>query len=380
MPPKPLYLRARIRQRLARVGAIALKNSVYVLPHSEVSLEDFQWIAEEAVAGGGEAFLCEADFFGRPSGEEIEARFRRERAADYDRLATEARELLRLTSRRGAAVASEADLALRFSRLQKRLGEVAAIDFFAAPEREKVEALLGQVAVRLRAGQAPAPAASQPAEHAGLAGRTWVTRKGIHIDRIASAWLVRRFVDPAARFRFVDSQTPEAAPGEIRFDTVGGDFTHEGDRCTFETLVARLGLADPALAQIAEIVHDIDLKDGRYGRPDAAGISQLLTGLVLAHPDDFERLDRGFALLDDLYGSFRPAGSAGNGGSAGRPAGSAGDLPGVSPMAGAATNGGSAGRPAGSAGKGPGASDQTAGRKRLPRSASPAVRAARRGR
>jgi hypothetical protein len=367
LPPKPLYLRARIRQRLARVGAIALKNSVYVLPHSEVSLEDFQWIAEEAVAGGGEAFLCEADFFGRPSGEEIEARFRRERAADYDRLAAEARELLRLTGRRGAAVASEADLALRFSRLQKRLGEVAAIDFFAAPERAKVEALLGQAEACLRAGQAPAPAASLPAEHADLAGRTWVTRKGIHIDRIASAWLVRRFVDPAARFRFVDSQSPEAAPGEIRFDTVGGDFTHEGDRCTFETLVARLGLADPALAQIAEIVHDIDLKDGRYGRPDAAGISQLLTGLVLAHPDDFERLDRGFALLDDLYGSFRPAGSAA-------------DLPGVSPMAGAATNGGSGGRPAGSAGKGPGASDQTAGRKRLPRSASPAVRAARRGR
>jgi hypothetical protein len=321
LPPKPLYLRARIRQRLARVGAIALKNSVYVLPRSEVSLEDFQWIAEEAVAGGGEAFLCEADFLGRLSGGEIEARFRRERAADYDRLATEARELLRLTSRRGAAVASEADLALRFSRLQKRLGEVAAIDFFTAPERAQVEALLGQVEARLRAGQAPAPAASPLGKHVDFVGRTWVTRKGIHIDRIASAWLVRRFVDPAARFRFVDSQGPQAAPGELRFDTVGGDFTHEGDRCTFETLVARLGLADPALAQIAEIVHDIDLKDGRYGRPDAAGISRLVTGIVLAHPDDLERLDRGFALLDDLYESFRPAGSAGrpgHRGSAGR--------------------------------------------------------------
>jgi hypothetical protein len=307
LPPKPLYLRARIRQRLARVGAVALKNSVYVLPHSESSVEDFQWIAEEAVAGGGEAFLCTAEFLGRPSDSEIEDRFRRARAADYEELSAQARELLRQVRRGAAAVASDGDLSSRASRLKKRFGEVSGLDFFAAPERAAAEALLGQLETRLAAGGAPAPAASAAHRQrlAELAGLTWVTRRGVHVDRIASAWLIRRFVDAAARFRFADAQSPEDAAGEVRFDTVGGEFTHEGDRCTFETLMARLGLADPALAQIAEIVHDIDLKDGKFGRADAAGIQQLVTGIVLAHAGDLDRLDRGFALLDDLYASFR---------------------------------------------------------------------------
>ncbi|HEY0555854.1 MAG TPA: chromate resistance protein ChrB domain-containing protein [Thermoanaerobaculia bacterium] len=309
LPPKPLYLRARIRQRLARVGAVALKNSVYILPHSESNAEDFQWIAEEAVAGGGEAFLCTAEFLGRPSDEEIEERFRRERAADYEEFSAQARELLRQTRRSGAGVPAEGDLSSRASRLKKRLGEVSAVDFFAVPERTAAEALLRKVEARLHGG-----ASAQAMTGSGVGGRqrfeelaglTWVTRKGVHVDRIASAWLVRRFIDPTARFRFADSQSPEAATGEVRFDTVRGEFTHEGDRCTFETLVARLGLRDPAVSQIAEIVHDIDLKDAKFGRADTPGILQLVQGLTLAHPEDLDRLDRGFALFDDLYESFR---------------------------------------------------------------------------
>ena len=308
LPPKPLYLRARIRQRLARVGAVALKNSVYVLPHSESSVEDLQWIAEEAVAGGGEAFLCTADFLGRPTEKDLEERFRRQCGADYEELAAQARELLRQARRGGARVPAEGDLSYRVGRLKKRLGEVTALDFFAAPERAAAEDLLGQLETRLQAGAAPAGTATGGERRqrlAELADHTWVTRKGVHVDRIASAWLIRRFVDPAARFRFADSQSPEAAPGELRFDTVGGEFTHEGDRCTFETLVARLGLGDPAVLQIAEIVHDIDLKDAKFGRAEAAGILQLVDGLALAHADDLDRLDRGFALFDDLYESFR---------------------------------------------------------------------------
>jgi hypothetical protein len=315
LPPKPLYLRARIRQRLAKVGAVALKNSVYVLPGAPDCLEDFQWIAEEAVRGGGEAYWCTADFCGGVSNEEIEQRFRRQRAADFAALAGELRRLLRQRLRPGAKLQGDPELAVRLRRAKKRLAEVAAIDFFDAPGRAEVESLVSRIEERL----APAPegeprAAAVPGSLAAdLAGRVWVTRRGVHVDRIASAWLIRRFIDPAARFRFADSQSPEAAPGELRFDTVGGEFSHEGDRCTFETLVARLGLADPAVAEIAEIVHDADLKDGKFGRADAPGILQLVNGLALAHPDDLDRLDRGFALFDDLYESFRrrpPAGAA----------------------------------------------------------------------
>jgi hypothetical protein len=300
------------------VGAVALKNSVYVLPHSESSVEELERIAEEAVAGGGEAFLCAAEFLGRPTEKDIEERFRRQCAAAYEEISAQARELLRQARRAGARGRAEGDLSSRTSRLEKRFGEVSALDFFAAPERAAAEALLRQLETRLQAGDAPAQAATAAGRQrfAELTGLTWVTRKGVHVDRIASAWLIRRFIDPTARFRFADSQSPEAAPGEVRFDTVGGEFTHEGDRCSFETLVGRLGLADPALAQIAEIVHDIDLKDAKFGRADAPGISQLVTGIALAHPDDLDRLDRGFALLDDLYESFRrrlPAGAASRG-------------------------------------------------------------------
>ena len=307
LPPKPLYLRARVRQRLARVGAVALKNSVYILPCSESSVRELESIAEEARAGGGEAFLCAAEFLGRPTDEEIEERFRRERAGEYEELAAQARELLRQAHHGSADRPAEGDLAARAGRLEKRLGEVIALDVFAAPERAAAEALLRQLATRLRAGGAPAPAATATDRQrlAELAGRTWVTRQGIHVDRIASAWLIRRFVDPTARFRFADSQSPEAAPGELRFDTMGGEFTHEGDRCTFETLVVRLGLGDPAVSQIAEIVHDVDVKDGKFGRAEAPGILQLVNGLASAHADDRDRLDRGFALFDDLYESFR---------------------------------------------------------------------------
>jgi hypothetical protein len=131
--------------------------------------------------------------------------------------------------------------------------------------------------------------------------RTWVTRTGIKVDRMASAWLIRRFIDPEATFKFVPAKGYAPAPRELRFDMFEAEFTHEGDLCTFELMVQRFGLADPALRAIAEIVHDIDVKDGKFGREEAAGIGQLVAGIAAAHPDDDARLARGAALFDDLY-------------------------------------------------------------------------------
>ena len=126
----------------------------------------------------------------------------------------------------------------------------------------------------------------------------------MQVDRIASAWLIRRFVDPAARFKFVPGSGYVAQPGELRFDMFEGEFTHRGERCTFEVLLAESGLDDPALGAIAEIIHDIDLKDGKYGREEAAGVRSLIAGIAASSPDDVERLARGAILLDDLYSSF----------------------------------------------------------------------------
>ena len=137
-----------------------------------------------------------------------------------------------------------------------------------------------------------------------LTERVWVTRRGVQVDRIASAWLIRRFIDPKARFKFVSGTGYAAQPGELRFDMFEGEFTHRGDRCTFEVLTLRLGRDDLALTALAEIVHDIDLKDGKYGREEVAGVRSLIAGIAASSPDDTQRLERGAVLLDDLYSSF----------------------------------------------------------------------------
>jgi len=134
----------------------------------------------------------------------------------------------------------------------------------------------------------------------GLRGRTWVTRPNVKVDRIASAWFVRRFLDPKARFRFVDPASPRRE-GELRFDMVGGDYTHEGDRCTLETLVRRVGLPDRGVRAIGEIVHDLDLKDGKFARPEAAGVGALIEGLVARYEKDEDRIEHGLGLFDDLH-------------------------------------------------------------------------------
>jgi hypothetical protein len=133
-----------------------------------------------------------------------------------------------------------------------------------------------------------------------------VTRKGIFVDRIASAWLIRRFIDPQAKLKYVAGKGYQPLPGELRFDMFDAEFTHVGDQCTFEVLLERMGLGEPALKAIGEVVHDIDLKDEKYGRPQASGLETLLAGVALrAKDDDNERLARGSAILDDLYEVFR---------------------------------------------------------------------------
>jgi len=296
LPPRPLYLRAKIRQRLARVGAVALKKSVYVLPFREDCLEDFQWIAEEAATGGGQAHVCTAEFADRDTDEALIRRFRGDRDTDYAALAASAAE----AGRRLGSLPAEEDRTAVIARARRRLEEISRIDFFGSQGRAAAESALGRLQHRRRAAEAPRPDAAR----SDLVGRTWATRRGVQVDRIASAWLIRRFLDPDARFRFIDPTDP-APRGELRFDIAGGDFSHEGDACTLETLIRRAGISDPALGPVAEIVHDIDLKDGKFQRLEAPGVERLLFGILSACARDEERLDRGFALLDGLYESFR---------------------------------------------------------------------------
>jgi hypothetical protein len=231
LPPKPDYLRVKVRRRLHRLGAKPLRGSVYVLPDSEEAREDFQWLLGEIRAEGGEAILCQAAFLDGIREEEVRAMFE---------------------SRAGAA---------------KRL------DGLTAPERVEP-------------------------------GRTWVTRRDVHVDRMASAWLIRRCIDPRAHFKLVPPRGYRPESGELRFDMAPAEYTHEGERCTFQVLLVRFGLTDPALGAIGEIVHDIDCKDAKYARPETAGVEALIRGVVESEADDQARLTRAAPLFDSLLQSF----------------------------------------------------------------------------
>ena len=293
LPARPLYLRAKVKRRLDQAGAVALKNSVYALPRS-ADEGRLAAIAAEVTQGRGEAFVCEAEFVGPAGDGALVESFRRARAADYEALAAAVRAQVSAFRRDALSLGS---LRLATARARRRLVRIREIDFFAAPGRPDAEAALAESQRLLEAGRAEGRGRKPR-------GRTWVTRRGVQVDRIASAWLIRRFIDPRARFRFVDPHADEVRPGEIRFDMAGGEFTHEEDRCTFETLVRRGEVRDPAVGRIAQIVHDVDIKDGKFGRPEARGVEQLIHGLVAATADDRARLERGFALFDDLHRSF----------------------------------------------------------------------------
>ncbi len=272
VPPKPDYLRVKLRRRLQRIGALLLRNSVYVLPERDDTREDLEWLVREIVADGGEATLARATVLAGADDAELVAAFRTQADAEYAEVEREAR----------AGGAPE--------RLRRRLEAVMRNDFFEAAGRAAAQ----------RAVEAPAPS-DEGAPRAAV----WVTRAGVFVDRMASAWLIRRFIDAGARFKFVGDPGYRPEPGERRFDMFGGEYTHEGERCTFETLLARFDLTDPALGAIGEIVHDIDLKEERYGRKETAGVETVLRGIALGTGDDAARLDRSAPLFDGLYARFQ---------------------------------------------------------------------------
>ncbi len=307
LPSKPAYFRVKVWRRLQTLGAVTVKNAVYALPAGEQAQEDFAWLLKEIMDGGGEGMICEARLIDGLSDDDVRELFNAARAADYDAVATDARRLE--TALRYGSVPAAAEVRSRFVRLRAEVARIAAIDFFGANGRETIEGLLGGIEVQLREEQAMADHRREPDTAAlardALKGKVWVTRRGIYVDRIASAWLIRRFIDPDARFKFMPAKGYAPEPGEIRFDMYEGEVTHEGDRCTFEVLLARAGLTDTALQAISEIVHDIDLKDGKFGREEASGIASVMESIAAANKDDHRRLERGAAVLDDLYELFR---------------------------------------------------------------------------
>lgn len=293
IPPKPDYFRVKVWRRLQRIGAVPVKNSVWVLPYSDQAVEDFRWLLQEIEEGGGQGSVCRGDFVDGLGDRDVEALFQKARAADYSELAREAKSLWR------KALPGEV------ARLGHRLAEIAAIDYFGASDRKAADRAMARLEVRLRVAEPRGARTAGAGVGSGRRrGRTWVTRRGVFVDRIASAWLIRQFIDTEARFKFVAPEGYTPRKGELRFDMFEAEYTHEGDRCTFETLVRRFRLRDPTLRTIGEIVHDIDFKDTKFGHAETPGVERLLAGIARKHALDTTRLQRGAAVFDSLYQSF----------------------------------------------------------------------------
>jgi hypothetical protein len=300
LPARRAHARVQAWRRLQRAGAVLLKNSAYVLPASTESREDFEWIKQEIVSSGGEAMVLAMRAADPPTENEIVGAFRAARNRDFESLTADAAKLVRL-ARRGSAGSAGRQVAQRLRRLRERFEEKAAIDFVNAPGREEVVALLEQLDELTGRRRTMTPSRTAGTNAADYRDRAWVTRPQPGVDRMSSAWLIRRFVDANARFVF---GPPRAAPEAIPFDTFEAEFGHHGTHCTFETFCERFAIADPAVLHIGRIVHDLDLKETRYKETETATIGRLVEGLRRVQSDDGALLQSGIDMFEALYQSL----------------------------------------------------------------------------
>jgi hypothetical protein len=297
LPPTPSSLRVRVWRRLRSLGAVPLKRSAYLLPDTPERYEDFQWLLQEIQRDGGEATLIRVQQIENVGPGDVLRLFHEPRDRDYRQLAVRYRKMLQRLDRKSGATAARVNDEL--ARLAKDHQRIRDIDFFDAPGGAEVRRVEEAIAMRTRRPESPRPPAPPALDLTKLRGRRWVTRPRPHVDRIASAWLIKRFIDAEAVFVFAPpAEFPKDA---IPFDAPGVELSHQGEDCTFETLVKRARLRDRRLVRLAEVVHEADLRDGKYPHEEARGIDVAIRALLAASPDDHQVLAHGMMLFEGLY-------------------------------------------------------------------------------
>jgi hypothetical protein len=286
--------RVNLWRKVKKSGAYALKTSAYVLPDEPAHLERFQWLAQQVRDEGGEATLARVTTIEGLSNEELARRFNEARAADYTALIKPLNDLIAAHRKKPGD-----DLPDALARLQRQYQEVRDIDYFACPAGHNIETLL-QRARKLMEPRTKAPAVLDPK---AWQRRVWLTRPRPQIDRVGSAWLIRHFIDPHARFVF--AATPAAHPDAVPYDMMDVEFTHHDDACTFETLLKRFAITEHTLRRIGEMIHDVDLEDGKFQRHECLGLDLLFKGWARLGLSDAEILEKGFACFDALHAALR---------------------------------------------------------------------------
>jgi hypothetical protein len=293
--------RVAVWRRLRALGAVSPKGGVHVLPAREDSVEAFQWLAQEVEHAKGEALLMRVERFEGVSDPQLIALFREARTEDYASLDERAADLEKIVT--GARTRNPRDDTRArelLARLRREHAEIARIDFFNSPAGAQLASRLARIEEALAPGRPDHPRVDQAAP-ASYRNKRWVTRPSPHVDRLACAWLIRRFIDPRAVIRY----STAAAPGEVPFDMAEGPFSHRGNLCTFEVMAQTFALDDPGVRAMAEIVHEVDLRDGRYARAEIAGVDAVLRGWQGL--SDAEREAHGIALFEGLYTALSDA-------------------------------------------------------------------------
>src|SRR6267378_5301931 len=290
LPTKRASQRVEVWRKLQRYGTVPLGNSGYLLPSNPANEERFQWLATSIRKYGGEASIVHVRSIDNISTPQLIGRFAEARAREYQELI---RELEKFSS-----LPVQNRVVGRLSRLRSRFQEIVEVDFFDSPLQKRVGELLAKAdAARLTAPKAEGRKVS-PQDYKN---RVWVTRPRPGVDRCSSAWLIRHFIDPKARFAFaLEERVPPAA---VPFDMFRDGFGHRGDNCTFETLQHDFRIRDRRVKVISEIIHDADLADDKFGRKEGCGIDEVLKGWARQGVPDHELLDRGMQLTEGLYHS-----------------------------------------------------------------------------
>lgn len=309
VPSKPVSNRMSVWRKLMKVGAVPLKGSVYILPCTAEHDELLHWLVAEIKEMNGDAAMVSIEKVDTIKDSEIIDLFNQARKGDYQTIGQDLEEVARKLNniKKGGQDQNQKGLSGQLDKISKAFAEVKKIDFFSAAEGVSLGTSIDLVRHELNQLMGTPKKSEQTAVFsqklaADYQGRVWATRKRPFVDRMACAWLIKNFIDKNAVFEFIDEDKVDTQPATtIVFDMYGGEFTHAGDLCTFEVLVRAFGLKDKALKQLAETIHDLDMKDDKYQSQEARGVEHILAGIRKSAPEDSVALALGMQVFEMLY-------------------------------------------------------------------------------